>query len=292
MIAGNTLPALDTILYDGDAPVPMEDATVTVTVRARVVTGAPRATPLLDDVPAVTDSDTPGRATRAWHENESDTPGFYFVRWRVSSAAGVKDYPTEGPQILEIIDPVEQETAGDVYDPEDIAEDLGLELPLDPVVRVKIARSIRSASAELAGYLNRDSLMPSRTVEHVHGDREWAPENWPVIAIISRTYSMFHDSEVITYDGGIDGRNDPLVQRYVAAAAVADLRGRGGALEQRIPQSITVEGQSVTYPSFRQPPAKGTAGAEVSLADLDRYRRRSIYSRRAPEIYDPRWGRY
>ncbi|MFI8265274.1 hypothetical protein [Streptomyces sp. NPDC085665] len=166
--------------------------------------------------------------------------------------------------------------------PEEVADELGLPLPLSANQREAFRTDIAKAQADVSAYLGRP-IIPRpqllRAVAPLFGYDLSDARAWPAVAYDDIT-------TVLNYSPTTDGRYDvrllvglhaaeeePIV-RYVVAHAAEMARNRpGGGNGERRVSSVSAEGQSVSYDAA---PSAGQAGALPALESLVPYRR-AIY---------------
>lgn len=170
-----------------------------------------------------------------------------------------------------------------------------------------VEQAILDAQATVEGYLGRAVLPRQFTELHLlpGADGAWPLTHEPVLSVDTITvetdpiYGQPTDYYTVTYTAGLDAANDPElgpIRTYVARAAAADPAVQALAREKnpstgRVVQSVTVEGQAVTYATAPPPavPAAGAPGSPITLKHLDRWRLagRRVYQR--PGRAAPPW---
>ena len=165
--------------------------------------------------------------------------------------------------------------------PEQVADQLGVPLPLDAAQRERYTEHLQDAQADVVGYLGRPVVPRAALLENVRP----APGSlldadvWPIDGLDDTvdvvTYEELPDGAYnVRVNVGLDGAAIKPIVRYIVAHAAEMARqqpapsaGPGGG---RRVSSVSAEGQSVSYESA---PAAGAAGALPSLGSLSRYRR-------------------
>ncbi|WP_329317366.1 hypothetical protein OG723_44155 (plasmid) [Streptomyces sp. NBC_01278] len=169
-----------------------------------------------------------------------------------------------------------------IVSPEQVADELGLPLPLTAVLREALRVDISKAQADVSGYLGRP-IIPRPHVLHavsplwgydLSDARAWpAPSYDDVTTVLSYTPTPDGHYDVRLLIGLHAAEQEPIT-RYIVAHAAETIRNKpaGGHGERRV-TSVSAEGQSVSYDSA---PAAGQAGALPALESLAPYRR-AIY---------------
>ncbi|MFD4933416.1 hypothetical protein [Streptomyces virginiae] len=168
-----------------------------------------------------------------------------------------------------------------IVSPEQVADELGMPLPLTAVQREALREEIGKAQADVSSHLGR-AIIPRphllRSVSPLYGYALSDARAWPA--------SSYDDiTTVLSYTATTEGRYDvrllvglhaaeeePIV-RYVVAHAAEMIRNKPGSTaggERRV-TSVSAEGQSVSYDSA---PVAGQAGALPALDSLSGYRKR------------------
>ncbi|MER7759465.1 hypothetical protein [Streptomyces sp. NPDC097619] len=164
--------------------------------------------------------------------------------------------------------------------PEQVADELGVALPLTAAQRETFRTDIGKAQSDVAGYLGRP-LVPRpetlRSVQPLYGyplsdSRAWpAPSYDDITTVLSHTATSDGRYDVRLLIGLHAAREEPIV-RYVLAHAAEMIRNKPGTADGgRRVSSVSAEGQSISYDSA---PAAGQAGALPSLESLAGYRKR------------------
>ncbi|MEV8634262.1 hypothetical protein AB0395_21665 [Streptosporangium sp. NPDC051023] len=191
----------------------------------------------------------------------------------------------------------------------DVARHLRIGEPWNEDDRWLIQQAIFDAQTDLEAYLGRPitprlytqkGLWPISS--HPHG---YVLAYTPVIAVLSATPETFEGQSTgrytVTYTAGLDAANAPDLEpmrRLVRAHAMAspvlrDLAQRLGAASARVPQSVAVEGQSVTYADEKNASqAEQGDRAAGSLPTFATCRQWRIAGRRAhqmPSQYSAPW---
>jgi hypothetical protein len=164
---------------------------------------------------------------------------------------------------------------------EQIADKLGVPLPLTAVQREHYWLAISEAQADVISYIGRPLIPTPRQLLEVTPLFGYAlddPQAWPiqhyddVVSVVSYT-----DNLVGTYNVqllvGVDGSSEEPIVRYVVAHAAESLRNDPAAATDggRRVSSVSAEGQSISYDAA---PLPGQAGAAPTLDSLSGYRRR------------------
>lgn len=313
MRAGDTLPPLEGYVFDGTTPAEgLEGATLVVTVhKLPDVTVMPIDNYNFESPPPppeptlwfeapgyidLTELDPAGdvmpRFAYDWTNGQTDNAvGDYLVSWRLTTAEGVRTYPTNEAQTLVIVDPTKIIPPHVIVSPDDVASEYDLVIT-DPLERARLTRQIVSATKAAESYLHRsvklavfteDRLLaggipnPGSAFDGVLGDL-WGVTNLPLIQVLS-IVPLSSGYFRITYIGGIDGTQYPGITDWISQRAASRFFAQISPLN-RPPTSITVEGQSLSYfnraaDSIPDPP----------VTDLNRYKVRTVFSR--PRTRDP-----
>ncbi|RSS97252.1 hypothetical protein EF903_01650 [Streptomyces sp. WAC05292] len=168
---------------------------------------------------------------------------------------------------------------GLLVSPEQVADELGVPLPLTAAQREAFRTDIAKAQADVSGYLGRP-IIPRperlRSVLPLFGYALSDARAWPAASYDDIT-------TVLSYAPAADGRYDvrlliglhaaqeePIV-RYVLAHAAETIRNKPGANSERRVTSVSAEGQSISYDTA---PVAGQAGALPALDSLAGYKKR------------------
>lgn len=188
--------------------------------------------------------------------------------------------------------------------PDQLASRIGMVVPLPVPVELRLRDAIEDAEAKVQLYLNRTSLEAvEHTVVGLVPDERWVmddPRAWPqaksrfqdrfrvVSWVVNADDPTLFD---VTFAVGLDVANDPelrpilsFIKQDAVASAAADPTFAGVA---RTVQSVSADGQSVTYATGGGGGAEGVAGGSLSLSSLKRWRRLSIYQ--APGVRRSPW---
>jgi hypothetical protein len=188
-----------------------------------------------------------------------------------------KDIPAVADRTVKVDYPL---GTGLLASPEQIADKLGVPLPLTAQQREAFRDAIADAQSDVAGYLGRPLVPRPRTltaVQPFYGFDLNDPRSWPVPDMDDAVHVVSYKE---TADGAYDVRllvglnaaaERPIV-RYIVAHAVETIRnspdsGSGGG---RRVTSVSAEGQSISYDSA---PVAGQAGALPALDSLAGYRK-------------------
>ncbi|WP_330335718.1 hypothetical protein OHS33_38720 (plasmid) [Streptomyces sp. NBC_00536] len=163
--------------------------------------------------------------------------------------------------------------------PEQIAEEVGIPLPLTAAQREALRVDIGKAQADVSSYLGRP-LIPRphalRGVSPLYGydlsdARAWpAPSYDDITTVLSYTPTADGHYDVRLLVGLHAAEEEPIV-RYVVAHATEMIRNKPGSGDgERRVTSVSAEGQSVSYDSA---PVTGQAGALPALDSLSGYRK-------------------
>lgn len=197
-----------------------------------------------------------------------------------------------------------------VIQPGDIAQHLGLPMPLDNGTSYTLTEASRAAQSDLEAYLGRPAVPVQYTEYHRRSSlRGWHLENFPVLSIDQVTPETDPASGVptglftVTYTAGLDSVSDPElepVRRFIRLHAAFDpsvqilFRQQRPDIATRV-MNGSVNGQSATitdaYPamsgaSMRSPAAVAASmtmpGSLPTLATCDRWRvsKRRVHQRR------------
>lgn len=164
---------------------------------------------------------------------------------------------------------------------EEVAEELGVSLPLSAVQRERYWTKIRAAQSDVSSFLGRPLVPTPRrllAVTPLWGYALNDPQAWPIQ----------HYDDVVTVLGyvddldgtftvdllvGLDAAAEEPIVRYVVAHAAEAIRNDPTAPESatRRVTSVSAEGQSISYDSA---PQAGQVGALPTLDSLSGYRPR------------------
>ena len=191
---------------------------------------------------------------------------------------------------------------------DDIAQHLGLSLPLDPDTEFMLSEASLAAQSDLEAYLGRPVVPVTYTDHHrVSSPWGWRLREFPVISVTSATpetdaYGYPTDLFTVVYVAGLDAANDPElepIRRFIRLHAMYDpavqivFRTQRPDIATRV-TSGSVQGQAATisdsYPtpnaSVMRTPAAVTAqmsmpGSPPTLQTCDRWRiaKRRIHQR-------------
>ncbi|WP_181160455.1 hypothetical protein [Streptomyces solincola] len=163
---------------------------------------------------------------------------------------------------------------------EQIADKLGVPLPLTAAQREQYRTVIAEAQADVVAYLGRPVVPQPRTLLGVHplfGYDLEDPQAWPIQHLDDAVTVVQHiDNLDGAYDVqllvGLDGVLEEPIVRYVIAHASESIRTTAGADGGgRRVTSVSAEGQSISYEAA---PLAGQAGALPALDSLAGYRKR------------------
>lgn len=282
VFVGDTEPAIDVELADGDTDLPL-DLTAGGTSVEVVVLGYDGVEKLRG--PGSIDPDTPGRVFRPWDSSETEAAFNGIARFVVTRPTGTRTYPTNplDQYTVTIID--DTILPAPLLDPDRLADEYGLS-PLSGSQRRRLAAALRSASGIVRDYLDRP-LVPQQFTEQLY---TWQADDTtvnypPVIQVISQTYDQPSGTITTVYLGGIDATQLETVRTFIERAAIQDYFARLPR-SQRLVQSLSVEGQSKTFL-----PVPTDAGGKIVLDSLLPWRNPSkkgnvgVYS--APRPHDP-----
>ena len=204
-------------------------------------------------------------------------------------------------------------TLGLIIQADTVARLAGLPRPLDTDGQWLVEQAILDAQSDVTAYLGRpitpliateNNLWPQSATLSLTDPRQWLLCNRPVIEVLTtdeETDDPFpFGTYTVTYTYGLNAVIDPQmepIRRWIRAAAVAspevasvwmsvDPSGGGG----RVINSLSAEGQSVSYGAVTVPGAgagggaagSGAPGAVPLLSTLDRWRvaGRRVFQRR------------
>ncbi|MFG3132872.1 hypothetical protein ACGFZU_34890 [Streptomyces tendae] len=164
---------------------------------------------------------------------------------------------------------------------EEVADQLGVALPLTAVQRERYWTKIRDAQADVSSYLGRPLVPTPRRllgVKPLWGYSLNDPQAWPIQQYDDVVTVLGH---VDNLDGtfavdllvGLDAAAEEPIVRYVVAHAAEAIRNDPTASESssRRVSSVSAEGQSISYDSA---PTAGQIGAPPTLDSLSSYRPR------------------
>jgi hypothetical protein len=169
---------------------------------------------------------------------------------------------------------------GLVASAEQVADSLGVPLPLSAAQRETYREEISKAQADVFGHLGRPLVPAARTLRDVtplFGYSLEDPQAWPiqhfddVVAVAGHVNNLdgTYDVRLLV---GLDGAAEEPIVRYVVAHAAESIRNGPGAEGNggRRVSSLSAEGQSI---SFEGTPVAGQPGALPTLDSLTGYRR-------------------
>ncbi|MEU9925152.1 hypothetical protein AB0H51_28355 [Streptomyces griseoluteus] len=172
---------------------------------------------------------------------------------------------------------------GLVASPEQLADELGVPLPLTPVQREAFRDKLSKAQADVAGYLKRPLVPTPKTLrgvtpmpfEPLEKARAWpVPDVDDIVTVVSYTQDPDGTYTVRLRIGLDAAAEDPIVS-YILVHAAERIRNSPGAEATasggRRVTSVSAEGQSISYETA---PAAGQAGALPTLDSLGDYRKR------------------
>ncbi|MYX26754.1 hypothetical protein GTY75_08735 [Streptomyces sp. SID8381] len=164
---------------------------------------------------------------------------------------------------------------------EQVADELGVTLPLTAAQRERYWTKIRAAQADVSSYLGRPLVPTPRQLLNVTPLWGYAlndPQAWPIHHFDDVVTVLGH---VDNLDGtfsvnllvGLDAAAEEPIVRYVVAHAAEAIRNDPAAPESgtRRVTSVSAEGQSISYDSA---PQTGQVGAPPTLDSLASYRPR------------------
>ncbi|MFD0353017.1 hypothetical protein ACFVHW_04595 [Streptomyces sp. NPDC127110] len=170
--------------------------------------------------------------------------------------------------------------SGLLASPEQVADELGMPLPLSAAQREELRAVIAKAQADVSGYLGRPVIpRPEilRSVVPLFGYHLADPRAWPapsyddIATVLSYTPTTEGRYDVRLLVGLHAAEEEPIV-RYVVAHAGELVRNKpGSASGERRVTSVSAEGQSISYDAA---PASGQAGSLPALDSLAGYRKR------------------
>ncbi|MFB9880820.1 hypothetical protein ACFFMN_22960 [Planobispora siamensis] len=150
-----------------------------------------------------------------------------------------------------------------IVSPSELARRMSIPQPMTEGDRWVVEQAIVDAQTDLESYLGRPITPRTYTQAGLWPDPGqpfgWHLAHQPVIAVISSTPEVVDGQPTgrysVVYTAGLDAATDPALEpmrRLVRAHAMAsaplrELARRLAPQPPRLPQSITVEGQSVTY---------------------------------------------
>lgn len=174
----------------------------------------------------------------------------------------------------------------------DVALRAGLDAA-DPAAAAVVELAIRDATADAESYLGR-LVSPQRITEHhlAPGPSGWPLSVEPVIVIESVTAELDGAGQptglyTVTYQAGLDARLPEYgaIRRWIAASAAyahPAVRRLGGTAGRTV-QSVSAEGQSVSYTAPPDEDRTPTAGVpDMATMDFWRVAGRRAYMRPNP----------
>lgn len=203
-------------------------------------------------------------------------------------------------------------TIGLIIQADTVARLAGLPRPLDADTQWRVEQAILDAQSDVTAHLGQpitplvateSGLWPQSASLSLTDRRQWVLCNTPVIEILTAEPETLDPFPVgtytVSYTYGLNVVTDPQmapVRRWITASvlaspavaaiyAVSDPTGSGG----RLVNSLSAEGQSVSYGAVKVPAAatagaagSGAPGAVPLLSSLDRWRvaRRRVFQRR------------
>ncbi|WP_030372335.1 hypothetical protein [Streptomyces rimosus] len=164
---------------------------------------------------------------------------------------------------------------------EQVADKLGVPLPLTAAQREQYRNVIAEAQADVVAYLGRPLVPEPRQLHEVYplfGYDLDDPQAWPVQHLDDMVTVVQHTENADgTYDVqllvGLDGAMEEPIVRYIVAHASESIRNTAttdGSSGRRV-TSVSAEGQSISYDAA---PLAGQAGALPTMESLAGYRRR------------------
>ncbi|WP_404949147.1 hypothetical protein HFP70_35785 [Streptomyces sp. ARC14] len=197
--------------------------------------------------------------------------------WCTVTVTPGKDQPAFTDRTVRVDFPV---GTGLLASAEQVADKLGVSLPLTAAQREHYRTVLAEAQADVVAYLGRPVVPQPRTLRNVHplfGYDLDDPQAWPiqrlddVVSVV-----QYVDALDGTYDVqllvGLDGVTEEPIVRYIVAHAAESIRtattAEGGS--GRRVTSVSAEGQSISYEAA---PLAGQAGAPPALTSLDGYRK-------------------
>ncbi|MFJ3793568.1 hypothetical protein [Kitasatospora sp. NPDC090091] len=175
---------------------------------------------------------------------------------------------------------------GLVASPEEVAEKVGIPLPLTVVQRETLRTAIEDAQADVETYLVRPLVPKLAALSGVRPEPGLDLATWQAWAYCGPDDDFTVDGWTLRPDGtydvqlrvGLDGAAERPIRRFVVAHAAESIRNTpaSGTGSGRRVSSLSAEGQSISYESA---PSAGQAGALPVLATLDGYREPPVYVR-------------
>lgn len=219
-------------------------------------------------------------------------PGRYWptVTWQPDS-----DPDTVVDDYLDFMDAPGAEVTGLVVSPEAVGVELGLGLPLTAAQRSTLTTQIRASQGRVRAYLNRPLIPERRTfTNHVPDTRydTLTTRAWPGILeeaddrfeVLSATESsgVWTVVALVGLDC-VDADETQIVRDFITADAADRARTTPElGLGERVVTSVSADGQSVSYERRAQAPAGGIGGARtgapMTLQEMQRFRRRTVYT--------------
>lgn len=190
---------------------------------------------------------------------------------------------------------------------EEIARRLGLEQPLEEGDRWIIEQAIGDAQSDLEAYLGRPVSKGTYTQEHLFRYcNGYELTYFPVHEVISETPEEYDGGQptgryTVVYVAGLDGKADPElepIRRFIKMHAmyspmVQAMFRRLAPEAARRAQSLSVEGQSVTYADTyatdAQASALGLPGGLPAMKSCARWKIAGRLVHQAPTRVDAPW---
>lgn len=180
-----------------------------------------------------------------------------------------------------------------VVDPAVIATRLGVAQPSQEQLD-RVAEAIWDCQADVSSYLNRDTLIPTKvTLSGIYpmpGFDQASWRAWPD----GRKFDDDFEPGTRTQDPdgswtveflvGLNGPGNAAIVRFVTAHATRSIQEDEsyGFPLKRVVTNLSAEGQSLTY--VARPSEDGAVGSLPKMKTLDRWKRRSAYTRARPGV--------
>lgn len=183
---------------------------------------------------------------------------------------------------------------------DDVGVLLGLDYPLPGDLRPRIEMEIRKSQGKVQGFLNRPLVAYKDTITNLIPDRSWPLTDKRAWAQVANYYNDKYavDSYVanaqngdgydVTFTVGLDVANDPDCEPIIQWILQDSKDGLARdslfrAISRRV-ESVSSDGQSVTYEHHRGYPSPTASGSAPDLKSLKKFKRYSISQKRMERL--------